>query len=143
MMLPQSSTNDASSAFVVVGTWIGSLFGYLPIAAAVLVSFVGFVYYVLMITSHPTITTRLRDRRERRIITLKMKLLREQISMAQNANGDHEFWETIIKDSQRTLASLQEHHEHRDLRHREEVVVAREHALNHREGELRRRESAK
>lgn len=106
---PPLSSIDVASTTAIFFTWMAAAVGWFPTIAAVIVSLAGTIYYFLHIFSHPTVVRWLNERREKRIIKEKTKLLSMQLKMAREANGDKEFWETVSAETNKVLAELQQH----------------------------------
>ena len=101
-------TSDVVSASAVFITWVSAFFGWLPVAAAVLVSLVGAAYYVLSIYTHPVVKEWYRRRRMAHIIRSKIKVLNYQLQLAREGS-DAEFWRKISGETKATLGEIQEH----------------------------------
>jgi len=130
---------EVVSGVAIIGTWVSSFFGYLPIAAAIVVSLAGTIYYILVISTHPEVRRWLSHRRERKIIRLKGRLLVQQLAMVRSAGGaDRVFWETVATESTRVLDELKVHAAAADgaLRQREQMVDSKERVLARKEAKL-------
>jgi hypothetical protein len=111
---PVLHTVDVVSSGAIFFTWASAFFGLVPVFAAVIVSVAGAVYYFLAIFNHPAVRAWFRDRRERRIIRYKTKLLKLQLDMVRHANGDIEFWQRTADESAKILAELKAHQRKHD-----------------------------